>query len=545
MSEDSRWSPEECSKRVQRDALLEERIIEQHIDSIKKEGQTFSLYYFVKDQTFKNQIKPTVLFAAGGPGQMVLASSGNNFVDMAGYRVVYFHLRGTGFSQLPADVSFDNYLRTDYVVEDIEAIRRDLLVDSKWVAVIGHSYGTIVAQCYANQFPNSVEKVILSAPIMPVSVLNGKASTRGKIIEPKPLGSLRRIYERDDFAFLDDIAVADHIRPIKEYIVNRGEDILKQMERLHWNVQFVADEYTRLEKKLKHDRLDLGAPFFSAVRKLRLCGWLPLNVPLARGGNTEVDTAQLESGLIIAEALLKQMNPPINLRKELKIQIANANNQKKNGLEYALSILESSKVAIKTSQNTPRAYYVISLNEGFNDKLQRELKRDSDIKKAVQALGGEKDSNRSLQKAAIKLTKPPKLWDPANKQHELPTLILKGGADPLNEQGEAEYYFRNGLTGERALIEFPGVGHSMALPSVLNSSATIEQIISSLGTREALIDAFLSMTHAEFKKAKILTELESAFEDALNGFEKSRPGLQKSWRSSKAEQERLIKEFSP
>jgi pimeloyl-ACP methyl ester carboxylesterase len=547
MSQYTEWSPEECSKKVRRDALLEEHIVEQHIDSINKKGQTFSLYYFVKDLTFENPVKPTVLFAAGGPGQMILASSGENFVDMLGYRVVYFHLRGTGFSQLPADTSFDKYLRTDYVVEDLEAIRRDFLGDSKWVAVIGHSYGTVVAQCYAHNFSGSVEKVVLSAPIVPVSVLNGKQPARGSSVEPKPLGSLRRIYERDDFGFLDGITVANHIGPIKEYIVSQGEDILNKMERLHWNVQFVADEYTRLEQELKKDGLDLGAPFFSAVRKLRLCGWLPLDVPLARGGNIEVDTAQLESGLIIADALLKKMNPPINLREQLETQIANANGQKKNDLEITLSVLKSSKVAIKTSQNTARAYYVISLYDGFNDKLQRELKRDSDVEKAVRAVGGQKGSNRSLEKAAIELAEPPQPWDPAAKERKQgrPTLILKGGADPLNEQGEAEYYFHHGLTGERALIEFPGVGHSMALPRLLNSGARISEIISSLGTREALIDAFLSMTHAEFKEAKILTEIESAFEDALNGFEKSRPWKKKSGRSSRLGRERLIKEFRP
>ena len=97
----------------------------------------------------------------------------------------------------------------------------------------------------------------------------------------------------------------------------------------------------------------------------------------------------------------------------------------------------------------------------------------------------------------------------------------------------------------------------MALPRPLNSGPGINEIVvkgaqgagnadgSSLGTREALIHAFLSMTHAEFKKAKILTEIESAFEDALNGFEKSRPWLKKPWRSSKLERERLNKKFSP
>jgi pimeloyl-ACP methyl ester carboxylesterase len=551
------WSPEECSKKVRRDALLEENIVEQYIDSINENGQTFSLYYFVKDLTFENSEKPTVLFAAGGPGQMILASSGENFVDLLGYRVVYFHLRGAGFSQLPKDMSFDRYLRTDYVVKDIEAIRRDLLGNSKWLAIIGHSYGAVVAQCYAHQFPDSVEKIVLSAPITPVCALNGKQLAREDSVEPKFLESLRRIYERDDFAFLDNIPVADDMGPLKKYIVSRVEYIVKEIDRSHWNVQFVSEEYTRLEPDLRKRGLDLGAPFFIAVRKLRLCGWLPLDVPLARGGDIEVDTAQLESGLIIADAVLKKLNTPIDLTVELKRQKTKANGRKKKELKIVLGALKfaNRSIAIKNSQNTARPYYVISLYDGLNEKFQRELERYSDVKKAIQSIGGRDGYNPSLEKAAIELRDPPTPWDPAKRQHSHSTLILKGGADPLNELGEAKYYFDHGSTGERALIEFPGVGHSMALPQpLLNSGAGINEIaiqrngktnMESLGTREGLIHAFLAMTYPEFKKAKILTEIKSAFEDALHGFKKSRPRPKKPGMPSKLEQERLIIEFWP
>jgi pimeloyl-ACP methyl ester carboxylesterase len=550
------WTPEECSKVVRRDALLEEHIVEQYIDSIDEKRETFFLYYFVKDLTFENREKPTALFAAGGPGQMVLASSGENFVDLLGYRVVYFHLRGTGFSQLPKDTSCDQYLRTDYVVKDVEAIRRDYLGDTKWAAVIGHSYGAVVAQCYAHEFPDRVEKVVLSAPILPVSVLIGNQLVRGSSsVEPKPLESLRRIYERDDFAFLDDIRVGKNSASTKEYIVSRGEDIVKEVERLYWNVQFVADEYTRLEQQLKKDDLDLGAPFFSAVRKLRLCGWLPLDVPLARGGDIEVDTAQLESGLIIADAILKKFTR-FTLREEVEKQMTNASDQKKDNLKIVLVALDFSNrsIPVKSSQNTARAYYVISLYDGLNEKFLRELQPDSD-KKGIQSIVDRNGSNRSLEKAASELTKAPEPWDPAKKKHGCPTLILKGGADPLNELGEAQYYFDHGLTGDRALIEFPGVGHSMALPHpLLNSGAGINAITierngksneESLGTREALIHAFLAKTYVEFKETKILIEIDAAFGDALNGFEKSRPWNKKSGRPSKLGQERLIKQFRP
>src|SRR5437868_9337132 len=55
-------------------------------------------------------------------------------------------------------------------------------------------------------------------------------------------------------------------------------------------------------------------------------------------------------------------------------------------------------------------------------------------------------------------------WDPASFQHNKDTLILKGKSDPVIAGCQAEYFFKEGLKpGKRALIEFPGAGHSMRL----------------------------------------------------------------------------------
>src|SRR5262249_8475402 len=56
-------------------------------------------------------------------------------------------------------------------------------------------------------------------------------------------------------------------------------------------------------------------------------------------------------------------------------------------------------------------------------------------------------------------------WDPAKYRHSVPTLILKGGADPVTAAGQAEYYYTDALSGARTLIEFKGVGHSFYFPS--------------------------------------------------------------------------------
>ena len=50
--------------------------------------------------------------------------------------------------------------------------------------------------------------------------------------------------------------------------------------------------------------------------------------------------------------------------------------------------------------------------------------------------------------------------------HSRPTLILKGEADPVSAGGQAEYILSNALTGPKALIEFPGLGHEFYLSNI-------------------------------------------------------------------------------
>ena len=110
----------------------------------------FDLYYFVLRPASGRATK-TVLFCAGGPGDIVRGpSSGKTYADFLvhnEYNVVAFHLRGSGFSQIPPSDKFDRFLRTRYAVEDIESIRRDFLGENGvWDAIIARSYGTVLAQ---------------------------------------------------------------------------------------------------------------------------------------------------------------------------------------------------------------------------------------------------------------------------------------------------------------------------------------------------------------------------------------------------------------
>jgi proline iminopeptidase len=96
-----------------------------------------------------------VLFLHGGPG----AGSSpvhRRFFDPEFYRIIIFDQRGAGRSRPYADV-IDNDV--PYLVEDMEKLRLKLGVNT-WV-LFGGSWGSTLALCYAQTYPERVKAMIL------------------------------------------------------------------------------------------------------------------------------------------------------------------------------------------------------------------------------------------------------------------------------------------------------------------------------------------------------------------------------------------------
>src|SRR6266550_2011755 len=189
-----------------------EKLIPVSLDHSQPSLGNFELYYFVR-MPANGKAEKTVLFCAGGPGQIVWGPSVNlvdtfaEFLTQNNYNVVYFHQRGLGFSQIPASNRYDRLLKTSSVVDDIDAIRQDLLgSDGKWDAIIGWSYGTVVAQQYTHFHPDNVDRLVLIGPesrdkfkSTPVSAFNDLADA----IRNTNRHTLEKIFdEYDDFATL-------------------------------------------------------------------------------------------------------------------------------------------------------------------------------------------------------------------------------------------------------------------------------------------------------------------------------------------------------
>ena len=99
-----------------------------------------------------------VVFLHGGPGQ-----GSQTFARFAGpllepdLRMVYLDQRGSGRSERPWNEAYS----IDLLIEDLEKLRQAWGTDK--IAVIGHSFGTILAVEYAARYPEHTDRVILSA----------------------------------------------------------------------------------------------------------------------------------------------------------------------------------------------------------------------------------------------------------------------------------------------------------------------------------------------------------------------------------------------
>jgi pimeloyl-ACP methyl ester carboxylesterase len=119
---------------------------------------TFSSYDGTKLAFTEVGSGPPLLCIPGGPGR---ASA--YLEDLAGLAetrtLVLLDNRATGRSEVPADPST---LRFDRLADDVEALRGHLGLET--VDVLGHSAGTVVAQCWASAHPERVRSLVLVTP---------------------------------------------------------------------------------------------------------------------------------------------------------------------------------------------------------------------------------------------------------------------------------------------------------------------------------------------------------------------------------------------
>jgi pimeloyl-ACP methyl ester carboxylesterase len=134
----------------------------------------------------------------GGPGQSSAYMS--NLDRLAGdeFAVVIYDQRGTGQSTEPSN----GYELKEYA-SDLEAVRQ--AVGAKKVHIFGHSWGGIIAMCYAASYPQNVRSIILMGSGPPTreatqagqALLNERINIlhdQGIIVQPQP-GNMKDLIE--------------------------------------------------------------------------------------------------------------------------------------------------------------------------------------------------------------------------------------------------------------------------------------------------------------------------------------------------------------
>jgi pimeloyl-ACP methyl ester carboxylesterase len=406
----------------------------------------FDLYYYIVEPTSmtENVDRKTVLFVAGGPGQITRWPEETfiNFLAGHGYQVVFFHLRGSGFSQLPPSNDFDRFLRTRYAVKDIEEIRRDLLqqkllrADGKWDAVVGWSYGTILAQEYTSAYHDNVEKLVLIGPqsrhmfVHPRVSIEDEFKNLNKKVTEIQRDSLDRILQS-----LPDFQEPHPQTNQKEQLLDKvfggpqGPGILQRSEQVFGSVQFIVENYCNLQNKLHANELSYSRRFFENLRALR------------RLGSVHGDQIGQETRTNVGKALINELRegPP-------KDNICAEQNDE---------------------QENYRNFFVMTAYDGISASFLKEwLSSDKrDFREALRQSVGTAGAISYVEKVGVAndaaAIAP---WSPAKHVHSVPTLILKGGDDPVSAGYAAEAFYNQGLAGPRTLINFPGVGHEFTLP---------------------------------------------------------------------------------
>ena len=502
---DSRWSAAEMGalKLSDQRALPKKDIDKLEIVDVSPSGKKltckFSLYYsFIKPSKPNSQTPKNVLFIPGGPGTIVdlgdvdFAKHGEvnalELLEAHGHNVAYLHVRGSGLSQIPQPNKFDRFLRADYVVEDIEKLRLYLLGnDTPWDAIWGESHGAVIAQRYAYKYGTTgVKKLVLVAPPSRsleshterrnLMVLNLEVIIRNHRGNASKNGSNKKAAEvaqgenpnppshsegdsTNDLSFVTD----QHIREIKSKL----NQTLTELDRRYASMSFVMENYADLKKRDPNLKFfPYPEEFFKALRILQFYGRPEKDLKFPRA-----EQGRFNAALLLAHYLTlpkQQLNARGDRRATLGRTpsiIMGLSSDRRSAYENRLKKAEKAILTAGQSKSR-RTYYIFGVYDGISrwilDVMDRQIENDGffrseDIQRFVKG----PVAQDLAKKIGVVPGEPIYPWNAGYYKHNVPTLIIKGDADPVVAGGQAENFFKDGLANKHdsVLMTFPGMGH--------------------------------------------------------------------------------------
>ena len=485
------------------------------------ENCKFDLHYFSGKANLADDDRPNVLFIPGGPGEIVDRASERSSATFdpmkIGVNFFYFDVRGTGYSVIPESNVYDQFLRAQYVVEDIEALRKKVLhvcgegesravtkcepEPAAWDAIYAHSWGTIVAQMYAWTYPKNVKKLILSAPVSRTlkdtdtelarrrkivdnlidiyrSYGHAKCSWSEKIRQPRGPGE-EVLPETNTFCFLEK----DDRDNIHEILTT----LLKKLADDYGSTSLVDSLYDELKEKQDLTvKYRYPKEFFRALRQLE---WYGAAERKNMKFTSEVMETKFDAAFFIGYYLLLRDKPNLSGPNPRRFSCdtedadflwrIDSDNVKRNFCRR-INVAEKHLREMRPANQSSRARLVFGVSDGLTRWIFQILAKEGRLDgngcftgKEVQDIA----SGTLLAKQTVMRQEANKLgmaklekvcpWDPKPPKsfsQEIQTLIFTGDADPVTAGGQAKYFFDNGLQpGKRVLITFPGAGHRMEL----------------------------------------------------------------------------------
>jgi len=466
----------------------------------KRSSCEFELAYFLGDGfDLSKKQRLNILYIPGGPGAIVDPSNRSAALRVLEkkHNVVYFHPRGMAKSAIDGDRLYDQFLRADYVVDDIEKLRQELLKSRPWDAIYGHSWGTVIAQRYAAKYaqakdPNpKVRSLILTGPVdrHRAGTQNARADMiiknvksiltyyraqgagncrcespsylKSKVIDfsAPQIGMIGDNLEAsDNFCFLADKLIDD--------IAGRLRKIVTTIDQEFGSADFIVDNFQAL-KKDKEFQSRLGSfpiEFFAAIRYLQMSG-APEDDGLAFVADSR---NRVNAGLIVVHDLMEANAGGCNL----KDPIFSGASEECHYCDRLKAAREKQREQIG-GRESERGSYVFGVYDGVTRWLPVMMGIEGcfagkDIGEFAKRAGAGKEFARD-QARKIGVVSGEKIcpWNPADFRHEVPTLLVKGSRDAVVAGCQAEDFLINGLKdGRRVLLEFRGMGHDLSVSNL-------------------------------------------------------------------------------
>jgi hypothetical protein len=512
----------------------------------------FDLYYF-KGANFNpnDSARKNILYIPGGPGQIVDRENRSLGSLEADHNLLYFDIRGAGLSTIDGDNKYDKFLRSDYVISDIEEIRLKELGSSKaWDAIYAHSAGTVIAQKYAARFPGKVSRLILSAPISrqrdtELARISMVASNLEEIYKTYQghshlcspvIGFIGRAMGLFSEEPTDDLCF---VQPQQRAAINkRFIDMLTAFNKLYGSVGFVIQNHEELIRDEDFRQTNrYPEAFFKAVKVLENFGAPGEGLIYTE----DIKEQQIDAGLLIGYYLsFEERDLPANPNSPCKTNApfwAGLDSEffEKAKLRkiFCERLNNAKSKSRKPSPSSVRANEVLGVYDGVSRSVFGMLEQQQLVDRNTNCFRGKElinfarnaqaNTSKVAREAAGKIGVEPDdrfcPWNPTiqDNKHSVPTLILKGMADALINGCQAEDIFNDALTGQRVLIEFRGAGHSMRLPmsvdDVSDGGGQLDSTVVNIVLNVRPADFSKIITHRTIKMIKQLNRGEAHASD--------------------------------